>query len=807
MERRSSLSMRNKEADVPDVSDTTLPERQEQAQKAFKEVIAIARSAVLEVDAGSEMDESKIVAMDALYRGVDDLVSNLFDAETEASRKRLKAQASWYALKLDTARIASDTRLEHKAIEVKADCAAKFDQKLRDLAQEGGSVEDGLMKRLDEQAAEITRLQRFESWLAEAREQLTQMEQDAASGKAELEKKTSDLAKLEEGNKLCQGIIARSATKELGLELQSVAKGAPLRDIVAEFATAFGDALGDVAALRQERDDLKARLEGEMEARAEDVAARAAAEAAAATAAEELSAAKKSESDALAKMASLEHVVEDLTTKLNNATGLCETLEAAVEALKERAESAETKMNDALKDTEQLKGQVAMLSGELSSAIEAREKAETAAVEAHEALKETEERAREAEDALNAQIVALRAEGAAAGDKIRSLEQRVSESEEKTEILRSQLETREAELNEAREQIGQLTKQKEELAARCAQAEKAMQEAAAEAARVVREAEAEAKKRFKGELEMMEKKVTEAAETEKGLRGRIAELELRMSRMEELEAEAARAKQLLKANEDLQAKIKQLEKRLGRMDEVEADAAHVRETLTQTESLLREAQGRLDKMRSSSNAAAELQDSLGQLEKLKKEMERSKQESKEKRAALVDSALKSLVHLSQHMAYMLAGLRLGQQTGPPMLHISSCGPSPREVNARVINGTSNSPNARRRKCWQPDVQGEAGAPPSLCESTLHAVRERTEVEVDRHVEKARAQGERIEKMRIPVSIDGRSQTNGMVRGPANDSQQDYEMSGQGKSIVSSAVENRSRSLPPIRVGGGFSLRK
>lgn len=102
----------------------------------------------------------------------------------------------------------------------------------------------------------------------------------------------------------------------------------------------------DITALRQERDSLKLQLEAETAARADDVAARAAAEAAAATAAEELAAAKKSEGDALARLGSLEHAVEDLTTKLANATGLCETLESAVEELKERAESAEAKMNE-----------------------------------------------------------------------------------------------------------------------------------------------------------------------------------------------------------------------------------------------------------------------------------------------------------------------------------------------------------------------------------------------------------------------------------------------------------------------------
>lgn len=147
--------------------------------------------------------------------------------------------------------------------------------------------------------------------------------------------------------------------------------------------------------------------------------------------------------------------------------------------------------------------------------------------------------------------------------------------------------------------------------------------------------------------------------------------------MDELEAEAKQAEDTLKANEAnierLQAQTEQQESRLKKMEEVEADAARVRETLAQRESALGEAQGRLEKMSSSSDAAAELDVSLRQLESLRIEMERSKQESKEKRAALVDSALKSLVQLSQHMAYMLAGLRLGQRSpgDPPPVAVLS----------------------------------------------------------------------------------------------------------------------------------------
>lgn len=135
--------MRTQEADAPDEADSSLKERQEQTRNGFRAAIAEAQSAVLEVREGDKLDESKRAAMDALARCVDDLVSKVFDANEEGARQRLKAQANWFALKLETARVASETRLEHKAIEVNAACAAKFDQKLRDMCDGGGSVEDG----------------------------------------------------------------------------------------------------------------------------------------------------------------------------------------------------------------------------------------------------------------------------------------------------------------------------------------------------------------------------------------------------------------------------------------------------------------------------------------------------------------------------------------------------------------------------------------------------------------------------------------------------------------------------------------
>ena len=161
------------------------------------------------------------------------------------------------------------------------------------------------MKRLDDQGAEISRLLQFESGYTEVSEQLEKVG-------PELDRKTKELAKLEEEAHLIQGVMQRAAAEAFGVELQSVTKerasgegASSLRDVVGEFVGAFGG----VTALRQERDGLKAQLEAETAARASDADARAEAEAAAATAAEQLAAAKKREAEALARVGSLEHEV------------------------------------------------------------------------------------------------------------------------------------------------------------------------------------------------------------------------------------------------------------------------------------------------------------------------------------------------------------------------------------------------------------------------------------------------------------------------------------------------------------------
>ena len=135
--------MRTHDTDGPDNTDPNLNARQEQARSGFRAAVAAIMKDVLETGADDQRDEPKRASMGALLRRADDLVAQVFDANEESSRQRLKTQANWFQLKLETSRIASETRLEHKAVEINAACAAKFDQKLRELAEEGGSVEGG----------------------------------------------------------------------------------------------------------------------------------------------------------------------------------------------------------------------------------------------------------------------------------------------------------------------------------------------------------------------------------------------------------------------------------------------------------------------------------------------------------------------------------------------------------------------------------------------------------------------------------------------------------------------------------------
>ena len=140
----------------PDIADTTLSARKEQARGAFRVAIAEAQST------------------DNLAHRVDDLVNKIFDKEADGSypstasnprrpraladsrptfdsrscdrRRRLKANTNWFKLKLETSRNAGETLLKQKAIEISANCEAKFarefDDKLRALA-DGASLEEG----------------------------------------------------------------------------------------------------------------------------------------------------------------------------------------------------------------------------------------------------------------------------------------------------------------------------------------------------------------------------------------------------------------------------------------------------------------------------------------------------------------------------------------------------------------------------------------------------------------------------------------------------------------------------------------
>ena len=328
--------------DEPETSDSTNAERHQLAQSAISDLINRARAETVrepaETDEQQTPSERVAAALNELSRSAGDVVSQILSAEADAFKARLRAQAEWYKVKLETARIAAATRLEHKAVEVEATCNAKFDLKLKDMSESGGSVEAALMERIEEQEAELKRLQRFEPWLTEAREEVAQKE-------AELEQKVQENAQLKEDARVSSGVMARAVKTELGLELKSVAAGGSIREVASEFVAAFGN----VKALTKERDDLKlaieektAELEVERTEKEKAMQGKAEAEAAAAIAAVELAAAKEAEQAALERLATLERELSDLQAKLSNAEERIRTLEAAVEVCSARINATST---------------------------------------------------------------------------------------------------------------------------------------------------------------------------------------------------------------------------------------------------------------------------------------------------------------------------------------------------------------------------------------------------------------------------------------------------------------------------------
>ena len=667
----------------------------ESLKAALVEEIVAARSTVYQAcdgvvgGRGAPPIERMEEAFDTLLRCSDGLISQFCDAEHDATRKKLKAQSNWFNVKLETARVAAETRIEHAKVEVRAVEAAKFDQKMRALTDGAGSIEEELMQRVED---------------------------------------------LKEDVKKAQGIMASSAKRQLDIELASIKKESSLREVVAEFLAVFGD----VGALKEERDELIRALEKEKEGREQDRAAREAAEKKAKAAVEECTAAREAEAKAVHELTIVQEEAAELKTKLDNAEARIEALEGSVKELKERCQTAEKALADAQADIQRLTDEVEALKEEVAAVNAAREKdaAEIASLRETEARLTAQVAALTEEvEGLKQELTDVKAELEKGADKVRELEERLSQSEAREQAARQEIEKLGQELQVAREEARKLEAEKKELEARCAAAEEAARVAAAEAER------------------KLEEERKRAEEMEKQLNGRIAELEAECARLQseaakaaKLEAELAEEKQRA---EQLRGRIEVLERRSAEADALEADLARVRQEF---EACDRERKALLSKLegfvgKDANQIAQEAENKRASLEKelnnLQDEFVAAQRESKEKRTALVDSALKSLMQMSHHMVWMLAGLKLGPQArNDPPITVKSLGgassaPLPRKFKKNSI--TADSPGRLRRESPREPV--DVSSSPILC---VGSAKDEAEKVVERQIQFARGRLEVIE---------------------------------------------------------------
>ena len=702
------LARRASAAKVLAVETEPPSEHQGRAKSALADAVAHARSLLVNTN---EPDLPPAKALDALSASVLNIVSDLIEAEIRASREKLKTQAELYETKIETARVAAAVSLEHKAVEVTATCSRRFDEKLKQLSEDGGSLEASLMERIEEQATELKRLEPFEKWLTEARER-------EAETLLEIEKRMGELNAVNDEVKLCKGLIARSAKSLLDAELASVGEGT-IRDVCQEFVAAAGAALGDVKALRAERDDLKVGYNNALEAkaaeaaaRAEEAAAREAAEAAAAELEAQLCTAKEAEAAALAQLEVATREISELKQRLFDSEKICAALEEASKALKEQVAKAEAARAEAAAEAERLAEEVATLAKEAAEAAACREReaaALAALAEAEQRAFEIEQRAVETEAALRAEVEGLQAEANAAEEVKRVLEEHVKRSEARAEKAETELSACERELVAAHEEARTLAEEAQRAEERCAAAQRAAEEA-----------EAEAEKKFAQQIAD-----GEAAAADMRRRLEAAEAEF----AEKLRMEAALAKalhsvaMLLSKGQLQQAKDELAKLRQGMLDgsgmaELEAELQEVQTQLksareqhtAELESMRTQHAADLESLRASLSgggkhaaemevARAKLVSARLMLESMSTTLEANKVGAAADRASLIECTLQSLTQLSDHLANTLAGLRIGKEQSAgggeeSFFQVRSCEPSPRTRRAATRWG--GVPSARQR---------------------------------------------------------------------------------------------------------------
>ena len=392
------------------------------AKKAVAQALSDAKAVMLAQRLNGDAEASMHKALESLLDRTDRAITELCEEEFNTTKAKLRTQANWHAAKLDTSRVAAATRMEHKIVEAKADFQAHFDAKLRALASaNGSSIENELMERIEELNAELKRLRCVDELLSETRAQLDATE-------AELSTASRSLASLTEEVHICTKVMERAMKKDLDAELRSAEQGTvrdQLLEVIDAYKQAGGQAVEQAAALRAERDDLRAKVE-------EAEAATGAVEAEMANVRAELNQCRSAEAEYQLRVEEAERETTTMQESLRVAAEEIEVLREAAEEQRKVAEAAEAA-------TERMRGEAEAAMERAKAEAEARvaevmEQMQSRVAEMTVALAEANERASMAAKEAAAQKVgkeAAEAEATAEAQAAAEAHQRAETAEAK----------------------------------------------------------------------------------------------------------------------------------------------------------------------------------------------------------------------------------------------------------------------------------------------------------------------------------------------------------------------------------------
>ena len=599
--------------------------------------------------------------------------------EQEHCRHRLKTQAQFYEMKLETSRLAAQVNVEHKAVEVAAACARNYHEKLKLLAA-GGSLEAQLTIRIEEMSEELGRLITFEKEMHAARQELSDKEAEIAKchgdmeadmamalrdkeaemalalrGKeAEFDKERRALLALREDVRTCQSLMARRVVEELGIdELSSgtdvEALQANVKEVLAKYGSKIRQLLAEVDAALKQREELADAFKAAENAEA----AKAAALEEVAALGMELLATREAWDAAVAREAEALAETSDAHAKLAEAHEQIGEISSQLSEMTEQARAAEDARDSAQAEARAILASTEALVAQAKADADEREADARAELEGSRAAAATAE---DAISRLREENATLRAEAEGGAARARAYEHQVTELQVLNESLERDKDSLEKEVTQLRTSESCLMDQLSSITAAHQHATKELEARLANATALVESAEV-----------IFARERATAAATETDLRTEIAQIR---GQIESLSAEGALTEiaQLRRQIEALEAEVARLRAELARSQE---EALEQRELVHKVR--MGEGGDVSDAWRQLELARVSLEGMHEKLNKSKGAIEAMMNKTKAERAALVDYALKSLNQLSTHLTYTLTGLRVGRDRTKeaPLLRVRS----------------------------------------------------------------------------------------------------------------------------------------